>query len=173
MSTTMHIENLTINISARPSFPSNLLMDIFKGTPKTNEADDTDGVKPPPIGSPWPGQGGIYAGVARGEDGQPDHHLILATAVPDGDLNWSDAMAWAKGLDVEGHKDFAAPTRSQSALLYANVRDLIPTSDWYWTSTQSSSGTAFYQDFHNGSQNFSSKSNEGRVRAVRTIQLTT
>jgi hypothetical protein len=31
----------------------------------------------PPIGSYWEGQGGIYAGVMRGEDGGRDYHLIF------------------------------------------------------------------------------------------------
>jgi hypothetical protein len=42
---------------------------------------------------------------------------------------------------------------------------------WYWSSTQSSSSSAFDQDFDLGSQDDVSKSYEGRVRAVRTIQL--
>ena len=35
----------------------------------------------PPIGANWPGQGGFYAGVVRGTDGKPDHHLILANLI--------------------------------------------------------------------------------------------
>lgn len=42
---------------------------------------------------------------------------------------------------------------------------------WYWSSTQSSSNLAFYQGFSYGGQNYNDKSYEGRVRAVRTIQL--
>ena len=169
----MHIQNLTININARPGFPANLLHDILRADPQPDEDAKTGEMTPPPIGSPWPGQGGIYAGISRGEDGQPDHYLILATETPSSDFNWADAMAWAKCVEADGHKDFAAPTRTQSALLYANLRDLIPTGDWYWTSTQSSSFGAFYQGFYYGSQDDDVKSYEGRVRAVRTIQLTT
>ena len=33
----------------------------------------------PAIGTYWAGQGGVYAGVMRGEDGQPDYHLIVPT----------------------------------------------------------------------------------------------
>ena len=33
----------------------------------------------PPIGSYWLGQGGIYAGMVRGENGTPDYHLIVST----------------------------------------------------------------------------------------------
>lgn len=44
------------------------------------------GVKPAPaandipsIGEYWPGEGGIYAGVMRGENGNPDYRLIVPT----------------------------------------------------------------------------------------------
>ncbi len=33
----------------------------------------------PAIGTFWAGQGGVYAGVMRGDDGQPDYHLIVPT----------------------------------------------------------------------------------------------
>lgn len=36
-------------------------------------------LKAPAIGSYWLGQGGIYAGMVRGEDGAPDYHLIVPT----------------------------------------------------------------------------------------------
>ena len=36
-------------------------------------------LKAPAIGSYWLGQGGIYAGMVRGEDGTPDYHLIVPT----------------------------------------------------------------------------------------------
>jgi Protein of unknown function (DUF1566) len=45
---------------------------------------------PPRIGAEWPGQGGIYAGVLRGENGAPDYHLIIATD-PAGAI---DSIAW-------------------------------------------------------------------------------
>jgi hypothetical protein len=34
---------------------------------------------PPRIATEWPGQGGVYAGIMRGEDGLPDYHLIVPT----------------------------------------------------------------------------------------------
>ncbi|BBP51215.1 hypothetical protein PHLH3_08410 [Pseudomonas sp. St386] len=33
----------------------------------------------PAIGEYWSGQGGVYAGVMRGEEGHPDYHLIVPT----------------------------------------------------------------------------------------------
>lgn len=33
----------------------------------------------PAIGEAWPSQGGIYVGMVRGENGNPDYHLVLTT----------------------------------------------------------------------------------------------
>ncbi|MCJ8207696.1 DUF1566 domain-containing protein [Pseudomonas sp. RGM2987] len=37
-------------------------------------------ISAPAIGEYWKGQGGVYAGVMRGESGQPDYHLIVPTS---------------------------------------------------------------------------------------------
>jgi len=126
----------------------------------------------PAIGQPWPDQGGIYAGVCRGREGQPDHHLILAEArsTYPAKLNWADAMNWAERLVVDGHKDFSAPTRYESAVLFGNVGDLFEP-EWHWTSTQYSDNGAFYQGFNYGYQDYDDKKYEGRVRAVRRLPV--
>lgn len=45
--------------------------------------------------------------------------------------------------------------------------------DWYWSSTQYSGSNAWTQHFDDGYQLYDSKSDEGRCRAVRLIQLST
>jgi len=96
----------------------------------------------PRIGQPWPGVDGVYAGIARGENGGPDHHLVLLNALPDKRLNWNDAVAWA--LSVEGD----LPTRNERALLFAHL-----------------------QYFGDGGQHYRDKSYEGRARAVRRFVI--
>ncbi len=123
------------------------------------------------IGEVWPGQGGIYCGIARGEGDQPDYHLILAEAAPDQGFKWADGLEFAKTIVADGHQDFNIPTRFESALLYANVRDKLDTSKWHWTSTQSSEGNAFNQYFDDGFQYYSGKLIEGRCRFVRRSVL--
>ena len=57
----------------------------------------------PPIGSEWPEQGGIYAGLMRGSDGHPDYHLIVATG-PDAEIEeikWGEAGEQVPGADSE------------------------------------------------------------------------
>jgi hypothetical protein len=126
----------------------------------------------PAIGEIWPGQGGIYVGLSRGEEGQPDAHLIVHVAEAEDTLDWEGAKAWAAAITVDGLlTDFHLPTRSESALLYANVRDLMDKDGWYWTSTQYAGyeSYAWYQSFGLGGQSSYRKSYEGRVRAVRRL----
>lgn len=124
----------------------------------------------PSIGQPWPAQGGIYAGIVRGHDGQPDQHMVLADARPSTRLNWQAAMAWAAGIEVDGHADFNLPDRYQSAVLFGNLDDQFDKA-WHWTSTPDSEGFAWVQYFYDGIQGNRLTSSEGRARAVRLIPL--
>jgi hypothetical protein len=118
-----------------------------------------------------PEHGGIFAGIAGGKDGAPYSAMILLDAKPDGDLNWKAALAWAEALGDGAH----VPSRDESALLYANSRELMDTSDWHWTSTPYktpySVTDAWYQDFLYGDQFIGDQSGTCLARAVRLIQL--
>ncbi len=125
----------------------------------------TAATMPPRIGSEWPGQGGMYAGVIRGEPGRPDYHLIVPTSpdaevesitygpadqVVDGANSEYDGRAntlslvnagghpaadWAHSLQIGPHDDFYLPSRRELRLLWTNVPELF-TKAWYWSSTQ-------------------------------------
>jgi hypothetical protein len=110
---------------------------------------------------------GIYAGIARGLDGEPDGHLFLLDDKPTGKLSWADACKWAEGLG-DGAR---LPTRFESALLYANLQDQLDIEAWHWTGTQYSDIYAWYQNFRTGGQDYYDKSYEGRCRAVRRLVL--
>jgi len=119
----------------------------------------------PRIGEPWPGiDDSAYAGLSRGEVGQPDMHLVLLPDEPTDKLNWQAAQDWARRIGGQ------LPTRDESALLYAHLRDKIDSSGWYWTSTQYSAGYAWGQYFSHGGQHDSSKWDEARARAVRRFE---
>jgi len=125
----------------------------------------------PPIGADWPGQGGFYAGVVRGADGKPDHHLILAD--PDkGDVNWGDATKWAKDLKIDGHKDYALPERNEQAILYGNVPERFE-KQGYWSAAPFAGGAsyAWYQTFDYGYQYNYHKDFKLRARAVRRLPI--
>lgn len=98
----------------------------------------------------------------------------------------SPIAKWALGLNIGGYKDWSIPARD---VLYLLEQDFNPNtttieafkagnpeaflSDWYWSSTQSSSDYAWCQYFLSGSQGTLIKDNTLRARAVSLIQLTT
>jgi hypothetical protein len=154
----------------------------------------------PALGAIWPEQGGIYAGIVRGNGSTPDHHLIVC-ADPSGnlkDLPWGEygkdvtgassksdgaantrAMAEAgseaakavRALDIAGFTDWHIGSQADMHIAFANCAEAFDKDDWYWTSTQLSRDLAFIQDFEHGYSYWNGKGSGYRVRAVRTIQL--
>lgn len=123
----------------------------------------------PAIGEVWEGQGGIYAGMARGRDGAPDYHLIVGPEF-DGARGWDAQTQWASSLEVETHKDFRLPYRKEQALCYANVPELFkPESYWSCEQHASATGYAWHQYFSDGTQSNWLKGHYGRARAVRSL----
>ncbi|HYW57714.1 MAG TPA: SUMF1/EgtB/PvdO family nonheme iron enzyme [Polaromonas sp.] len=119
------------------------------------------------IGERSDAAGGIYAGISRGEDGQPDGHLFLLDDKPASKLDWADAKTWAESLGNGAR----LPTRFESALLYANLQDQLDQDNWHWTGTQYSDSNAWNQRFGDGNQHDFGKSYEARCRAVRRLIL--
>ncbi|MGF6153991.1 DUF1566 domain-containing protein [Pseudomonas fluorescens] len=149
----------------------------------------------PAIGQYWPGQGGVNAGLMRGEDGQPDYWLIVpdvkakklayggykadepeAASRRDGFANTlhlvegsghdHPAAEWCDSLTVEGHTDLYLPAISELALCMANVPELFE-KQWHLSSTQRSANFAFYMLFVVGDQDTYGKGFTARVRPVR------
>ena len=75
----------------------------------------------PAIGTYWPEQGGTYAGTIRGQNGQPDYHLIVAS----GQQENVEALAaldkplefGGYGKDIAGARSFADGAANTRALL--------------------------------------------------------
>jgi hypothetical protein len=125
----------------------------------------------PGIGAEWPGQGGRFAGIVRGQDGAPDCLLILGPEY-DGELPWQQAMDWAANFSVDGHNDYTLPTRSEQAILFGNTRDQFQR-DGYWSCAQHAEFAvyAWMQLFNYGDQSSDPKGNEWRARAVRRLVI--
>jgi hypothetical protein len=125
----------------------------------------------PRIGQVWEGQGGIYAGMARGRDLAPDYHLIVGPEF-NGQTDWDAAGKWAETLSADGHADFVLPFRKEQALSFANVPELFK-AEYYWSCEQhaSSSYYAWGQDFSHGSQYNWGKVNQLKARAVRRLVI--
>lgn len=163
----MNIETINITIDAGPAraFIEAALRSITKAQTTPTDATTEDVDHPPQIGETW--RGGIYAGISRGEDGTPDGHIVLLPEEPNNDMTWEDAMSWAQNLG-DGAR---LPTRLESALLYANVRDKLNADEYHWTGTQGSASSAWNQSFTSGFQFITTKSYEGRARAVRRFVI--
>jgi hypothetical protein len=128
---------------------------------------------PPSLGQPWPEQGGIYAGIVRGENGQPDYHLIHATIEHELiKIKWQAAIDAAK-TRITLFTDWSLPNRREARLLTINSPESFDKDSWYWTSEQNANHPdyAWMQDFDYGNQYLTLKSGEYRARAVRRFSI--
>jgi hypothetical protein len=105
-------------------------------------------------------EGELYAGIVI-VDNAPSHHLILLPGEAMG-IDWESAMSWAE------QQGGTLPTRSELALLYANLRGEFEDAR-YWSSEQHASylGCAWCQGFSYGRQSLDHKGLKLRARAVR------
>ena len=147
-----------------------------------------------PVGAAWPDLPGYrYAGIMRGEAGQPDYHLAVLTGPAAAKLKgqWGE---WGKTVSGADHRrDGLANTQALAAagsalakkilaagayiasqaeaqLVSANLYEQLP-KGWHWTSTQTSPGYAWVQGFEYGSSSVHRKGNELRAVAVRRFVL--
>ena len=124
------------------------------------------------IGAPVPGiDGAIYAGIAPAEGDMPQAHLVLWVETPKTKQNHEESIALAKAVNPE--TDSHLPTRTESALLYATLRDQIEKNGWYWTSTyyDDDKDAAFVQFFSGGDQVYTNLNGEYRALAVSRFAL--
>ena len=119
----------------------------------------------PRIGADVAALGGIYAGIARGDNGAPDYHLILLPDEAD-EVTWTDAKEWAEKAGG------ALPSRREQSLLFANLKDLFKP-EWYWSCEQHASDPdyAWLQNFSYGYQTCYYVGSKFRARAVRRFPI--
>jgi len=152
----------------------------------------------PRVGDPWPEQGGVLVGVIR-KPGEEMERAVIVCADKAGDFDdapwgpygteinaksdhWGEpntkAMADAGSelakcvlaLEVGGFKDWYIPARQELALCFMHAKDLFQ-QEWYWSSTQSSSLSAWGQTFTDGYVYYLLKDLYTRVRAVRSLVI--
>lgn len=173
-----------------------LLQRISKPAPLIGEPAT---LHPPRLGEPWPGQGGVYAGLMRGENGQPDYHLIVSKdrAAYIESIAWGgfeidepgaasdfDGAANTRAL-VESEADHPAAEWAAELEIEGHADFYLPArrelrlcwvnvpelfaDGYYWTSTQYSAHLAWGQSFGSGYQGYGHKGTEYRARAVRRL----
>lgn len=161
-------------------------------------APKIDGV--PAIGQHWIGQGGTYVGVMRGENGEPDYHLIApkhaqtdsiiyggygqritgADHIRDGLTNTRALLAadtehpaakWATEQQAEDHADLYLPARAEAYLCWANIPEQFEDKGWWMTSTQLGPYSAWIHYFDGGNQGNGAKDYARPAFAVRRIVI--
>ncbi|QEY18912.1 DUF1566 domain-containing protein [Cellvibrio sp. KY-GH-1] len=151
----------------------------------------------PAIGQPWPKQGGVNAGLIRGENGKPDYYLIIATddagktdrieyggyeSETEGANSEFDGLANTTALLKSG-TDHPAASWAAGVIIEGHNDFYLPARReqslmyancpelfndvWHWSSTQYSAGNAWVQDFEDGYQDVDSKDCRYAARAVR------
>ncbi|WP_043345050.1 DUF1566 domain-containing protein [Cupriavidus basilensis] len=168
-------ENVTFQVGeAQVTLPAKSVMRAWLDSLVTGaEPAAKQSTSTPRIGEIWAGQGGVYAGVMRGENGQTDYHLIVPTH-PDAsveEIAWGSADhdetgaksefdGWAntEALSCSRHAHPAAQwARSLSIDGHSDFylparRELslmyanVPElfeKAWHWSSTQSASNSGF------------------------------
>ena len=93
----------------------------------------------------------------------PQHSFELYPEDAPNEMTWKDAMEYCTSLG-EGWR---LPTRAELLYCYEN-EDFA--SGVYWSSSENSSYSAWYQAFYTGYQFSNLKYNVNRVRAVRTAK---
>ena len=126
----------------------------------------------PQIGAAWPGQGGIFAGILKGKDGD---YAVIVPVDPASDIDaapWTDAVAKANKFKTSQHSDYTADNRGELALCFHNVPELFK-KEWYWSSTPYAGyeSYAWYQHFSYGHQYGNRKDYQLRARAVRRVKI--
>jgi hypothetical protein len=151
----------------------------------------------PRLGTEWEGQGGLNAGLMRGENGAPDYYLIAPTTSlvlkssiayggygkkTAGADSMLDGFANTQALVNSGNDHPAAQWAARlaidgfsdffipSIMELALLRVMVPDlfgDYWYVSSTQYSADSAWFQYFGGGLQGSAGKDFVGRFRAVR------
>lgn len=82
------------------------------------------------------------------------------------------AAQFCKGLSINGYTDWYLPAKDELNLIYTNRGSLDAfVQDYYWSSTQNSSSSSWYQSFNNGGQSADGKTFTYYVRGVRRVAV--
>jgi len=109
-----------------------------------------------------------------GEENWDDDKLIivgnLMVSVDLGRHNWFDAMELCKNYKGEGFDDWRLPTKEELNELYKYHKKFGGfVANYYWSSSEYSATSAWYQFFSSGYQYGRDKNGYTYVRAVRSF----
>jgi hypothetical protein len=94
---------------------------------------------------------------------------FLAPVTFEKNLNWNDAIEYCRSLSVGGYNDWRLPNNDELNFIYQNKSNKLMLADaYYWSSSENSANSAWFQNVSNGNQYNYGKNIVGRVRAVRS-----
>ena len=124
------------------------------------------------IGQHCPVHKGIYAGIARSYNNEPDNHIILLDAKsPKEFMSWEGATTWAESLG----EATGLPTKGEAALVGCNLTEELGDCGYVWTSTSDGAHSAWCQYWFSSipdHQYSFGKTVTSRVRAVKRLPVT-
>lgn len=153
---TLELAGASVTISA--AVLAELWLDKLRGKPAGVTGPE------PRIGAAL--DGGIYMGVVRGENGEPDYRLVDLGEAPES-LAWEAAKKWA------AEKGGSLPTCREQSVMFGNRGEGQYAPTWYWSCEQSAGfeACAWIQYFDHGTQFHAHKDNDFRARAVRRVPI--
>lgn len=162
----LHIENVHINIGAKPSMPPIGLLAALASI-----SDDKPIKRPsdlPAIGEKWPRTEAIYAGKSLSRDGTKIVDLIFWLDESKEGRSYEDNLKYCESVSKETGSH--AATRQQAIVINDNLRHMLIEDQYYWTETKSNSGNyAFVQYVGSGTQGNGNRNDEYRALAVSEI----
>ena len=162
----LHIENVHINIGAKPSMPPIGLLAALASIGNNKPSKRPSEL--PAIGDKWPGTEAIYAGKSLSRDGTKIVDLIIWLDESKESRSYEDNLKYCESVSKETNSH--AATRQQAIVINDNLRHLLSEDHWHWTETKTNSGkSAFVQNFYNGIQFTDYLYNGVRALAVSEI----
>ena len=126
------------------------------------------------IGQHYPEQGGVYAGIASGDEDKSAYHLFVGPELDGGVANnWHKMRELAHECKFCGFEDFVLPSPIEQTLIWANAPLLFDNSRFYWSSQLTNdSECAWVQNFQKADQYtfWTYKRHHGRPVRRLTVQ---
>lgn len=125
----------------------------------------------PPIGQPWPEQGGIYIG-SRLIDGVAHHVVIPGGIEHDVKAIKFDDVAGCIPAEINGYTDWRAPDQEELMLAWIHTREHFVqkgSDSIYWTRTDRDKHFAWAVYFASGFTVYYTRNRAFRVRPFRSF----
>ncbi|RDU95463.1 DUF1566 domain-containing protein [Trinickia dinghuensis] len=116
----------------------------------------------------WGGFGGTESGALDPRDGKANTKHLAECSL---DSHDHEAAKFASQYEKDGHKDFYLPSRRELDVGYQTIRDRFDAGEWYWSSTEHSSLTAYVRNFGEIELAKLLKALKARARPVRTMPV--